>query len=258
MMKKYVIFQIVILFFSSAIVLAQDRNCNSLILAGRYIGIVPCFNCPGISTVLIINEDGCYKLAETYLGENKKTFYSSGKFIFDVEKKGGIYITLLMQQGEKRSYQICDGSLVQINMTEKVDGIEYRLFRQDEFNGDGKQLYVNPESVIHISGKGTDIIQFKSLVNFYRIVQYEYKSLTAIVEIDCRKRTVVFSEVTFFDQHDADGEKLTLSCSRDGARELSKNIDDVFMQAAKRYCPAKKAGSKPLSSKQVTQTEKCL
>lgn len=258
MRKKYIIFQIVILFLSSAIVLAQDRNCNSLILTGCYTGIVPCFNCPGISTTLIINEDGFYKLSETYLGENKKTFYSSGKFIFDVEKKGGMYINLLMPQGEKRSYQICDGSLVQINMTGKAAGIEYRLLRQDEFNGHSKQLYVNPESVIHISGKGTDIIQFKSLVNFYRIVQYGYKSLTAIVEIDCRKKTVAFSEVVFFDQHDAEGEKLTLSCSREGVRELSKNIEDVFMQAAKRYCPAKKAGSKPLSSKQVTQMEKHL
>lgn len=241
-MKKngYVaIFLVTVLFLFSGMAYAQDIHGTRDLVdwKGRYIGTLPCASCPGIVTTLTVNEAGFYTLTETYLGKKGGTFHSSGKFIFDVEKKSGMYITLLMSQKKRRSYQICEGSLVQTYMDGRPAGDEYRLRRQDEFNGNGEQLYVNPESVTPISGKGTDLVQFDALLNFEHRMQGGHKSLTATVEIDCRRQTVDFPVIAYFARHDAEGKKLTSSDSNGGnAQPLSKETEDVFVQAAKAYC----------------------
>ena len=140
-------------------------------------------------------------------------------------------ITLLPSTKEdKRSYLVSKGSIIQTYDGEPARD-EYRLHRQDEFNGNGEQLYVNSESVTPISGKGTDIVQFDALLNFEHRMQGGHKSLMATVQID-------FPVIAYFTQHDAAGKELTSSDSNGGnAHPLSKDIDDVFVQAAKAYCP---------------------
>lgn len=239
-MKKnwYVAISLVtVLFLFSGMVCAQDIHGTreSVDWEGRYIGTLPCASCPGIVTTLTVNEAGFYTLTETYLGKKGKTFHSSGKFRWD---KAGICITLLTSTKEdKRSYQVGEGSMIQTYMDGRPAGDEYRLRRQDEFNGNGEQLYVNPESVTPISGKGTDLVQFDALLNFEHRMQGGHKSLTATVEINCRRKTVDFPVIAYFARHDAEGKKLTSSDSNGGnAQPLSKETEDVFVQAAKAYC----------------------
>lgn len=239
-MKKFfniTIFFGTIFFLFSGMVYTQEIHGirESMDWEGRYMGTLPCASCPGIVTILTLNEGGSYTLTETYLGNKGGTFHSNGKFIWD---KAGMCITLLPSTKEdKRSYLVSKGSIIQTYDGEPARD-EYRLHRQDEFNGNGEQLYVNSESVTPISGKGTDIVQFDALLNFEHRMQGGHKSLTATVQIDCRRRTVDFPVIAYFTQHDAAGKELTSSDSNGGnAHPLSKDTDDVFVQAAKAYCP---------------------
>lgn len=56
---------------------------NSLDWNGAYQGVLPCADCPGIKTVLILNLDKTYSLEETYLERQVKPFVAKGTFQFD-------------------------------------------------------------------------------------------------------------------------------------------------------------------------------
>lgn len=221
-------------FLFPVFVSAQDmhQTRSALDWEGRYIGTLPCASCPGIVTSLTITEAGFYTLTETYLGEKGQTFHSKGTFVWN--KTGN---RIILKGKDKRSYQIGEGFMRQTGTDGKPAGNEYLLRRQDEFNGNGEQLYVNPESLNAHSGKGTDRVRFDALLNFEHRMQGGHKSLTATVEIDCRGRTVDLPVIAYFSQHDAKGEKLA-SNNKNAGNELplSENTDDVFVQAAKAYC----------------------
>lgn len=217
-----------------AFVSAQDMHGtrDAVDWEGRYTGTLPCASCPGIVTTLTINEAGFYTLKETYLGKKGQTFHSKGKFVWD---KAGTRITL--KEKDKRSYQVGEGFMRQTYADGKPAGADYLLRRQDEFSGDGQQMYVNPESIEHISGKGTELVRFDALLNFEHRMQGGHKSLTASVEIDCRGRTVDLPVIAYFAQHDAEGKKLDSSNDNAGNKlHLSEESEDVFAQAAKAYC----------------------
>ena len=56
---------------------------NSLDWSGIYSGVLPCADCEGIETELIINEDGTYSLATSYMGEkNPATETIKGNFVW--------------------------------------------------------------------------------------------------------------------------------------------------------------------------------
>ena len=77
-----------------------DNSQNALDWAGTYKGILPCADCEGIETKIILNENATYQKTEKYLGENENIFQEEGNFEWNAE---GSAITLVYQE-DKRQY----------------------------------------------------------------------------------------------------------------------------------------------------------
>jgi len=76
----------------------EEHNAElSLDIAGVYEGILPCADCEGIRTELVLNENGNYLMKMTYLGRNT-TFEENGKW--EVKKNT---LTLFDAQSETSS-----------------------------------------------------------------------------------------------------------------------------------------------------------
>ncbi|MGF1724420.1 copper resistance protein NlpE [Photobacterium nomapromontoriensis] len=58
---------------------------NALDWYGTYTGILPCADCEGIKTELVVNKDGTYTLTEMYLGKENATFEHEGAFNWNAE-----------------------------------------------------------------------------------------------------------------------------------------------------------------------------
>ena len=53
---------------------------NSLDWAGTYRGVMPCADCNGIATLIVLNQDNTYQLKSKYLGKSGETTEKSAKF----------------------------------------------------------------------------------------------------------------------------------------------------------------------------------
>lgn len=59
----------------------SEHNARiSLDWAGTYQGMLPCADCEGISTTVVLSGDGSYQLSRVYIGKSDQQFNSSGKF----------------------------------------------------------------------------------------------------------------------------------------------------------------------------------
>ncbi len=58
---------------------STHNSRNSVDWAGSYEGTIPCADCPGIKTHIILNEDGTFKISSEYL-ERETTFADEGTF----------------------------------------------------------------------------------------------------------------------------------------------------------------------------------
>jgi uncharacterized lipoprotein NlpE involved in copper resistance len=68
----------------------------------KYGGTLPCTDCPGIETTLVLIGDGTYLLSETYLEQGIEPFGATGRFTWNTS---GTVITL-DAEGGGRSYQV--------------------------------------------------------------------------------------------------------------------------------------------------------
>ncbi|MDM1072665.1 copper resistance protein NlpE N-terminal domain-containing protein [Empedobacter brevis] len=59
--------------------LIGDTSRTSLDWDGTYEGVLPCADCEGIKTILVLGEDGTYNLTQEYLNKNLK-LEDKGKF----------------------------------------------------------------------------------------------------------------------------------------------------------------------------------
>ncbi|WP_027125584.1 copper resistance protein NlpE [Gelidibacter mesophilus] len=60
-----------------------DNSRTSLDWDGTYEGEVPCADCEGIKTIVIINSDKTYTIQETYLGKETTPIETKGTFEWD-------------------------------------------------------------------------------------------------------------------------------------------------------------------------------
>lgn len=105
---------------SSAEIDSAHNAQNSLDWAGDYQGILPCADCEGIKTLLVLNADSTYHLTETYLGKgDNNPFNSKGQFSFD---NSGSVITL-DKNGDQRKYFIAENRLYALDQDgKKIEG----------------------------------------------------------------------------------------------------------------------------------------
>jgi uncharacterized lipoprotein NlpE involved in copper resistance len=91
---------------------------NSLDWQGTYEGTVPCADCPGIKTTVVLDDDGTFKYSAEYL-ERDVVAVDSGSFMWH---NNGSTVHLLGQDIDLK-YQVGENRLFQLDMNgEKITG----------------------------------------------------------------------------------------------------------------------------------------
>ncbi|WP_165697994.1 copper resistance protein NlpE [Flavobacterium nackdongense] len=92
----------------------SDNSQNSLDWAGSYKGVIPCADCEGIETELILNPDLSYVMKTKYMGKGDgKIFEENGSFVWD---SSGGWISLQARKGGPSHYKVGENQLIQLDM----------------------------------------------------------------------------------------------------------------------------------------------
>lgn len=88
---------------------------NALDWAGVYRGVIPCADCEGIDTEIVLNDDMTYEKRSKYLGKSDHEFVSKGSFSWD---EAGLVITLEGVDGRLQSnrYHVGENKLFKLDM----------------------------------------------------------------------------------------------------------------------------------------------
>lgn len=104
---------------------------NALDWAGVYEGVLPCADCEGIQTRLMLIKDGNYQLSETYLGEDSRAFQSKGQFEW---LEDGLRIRLKGRTSAPGYYQVGENQLFHLDQQgQRISGelaAQYRLTKR--------------------------------------------------------------------------------------------------------------------------------
>lgn len=100
---------------------------NALDWDGNYKGIVPCADCEGIETTLVLGKELTYTLKTKYLGKSDaKVFEEKGKFSWD---KSGQIITLNGIKDAPNKYFVGENKIIQLDMNgKKITGEQADLY----------------------------------------------------------------------------------------------------------------------------------
>jgi len=89
----------------------SHNSRNSLDWAGTYEGVLPCADCPGIKTRLVLHNDGRFELSTQYLDRQVAPQTASGRFSWN---SAGSSITL-DAAGWGQQFRVGEGRLLQLN-----------------------------------------------------------------------------------------------------------------------------------------------
>jgi len=89
------------------------NSANSLDFAGTYTGILPCADCEGIKTEIILNKDLTYEIRKSFLGKDEKIFEITGSFAWNAE---GNTIILSGIKDAPNQYFVSEDKLIQLDM----------------------------------------------------------------------------------------------------------------------------------------------
>ncbi len=87
-----------------------DNSRNALDWAGTYRGTLPCADCEGIDTEIILSKEDRYVRNVLYLVEEQEVLTDSGTFTWD---ETGNKITL---SGDEHSFQVGEGRLFYLDL----------------------------------------------------------------------------------------------------------------------------------------------
>lgn len=92
-----------------------DNSQNSLDWDGIYSGVVPCADCEGIQTTIILKRDNTYEMRTKYLGKDNNEILQKDKFEWN---KAGNEITLfgIEENSAPSKYLVGENKLVQLDM----------------------------------------------------------------------------------------------------------------------------------------------
>ena len=113
-----------------------DNSMTSIDWAGIYQGVLPCADCEGIKTQIVLNKDLSYALETSYIGKNEKVFKTQGTFKWD---ENGSKITL--DNENKQIYQVGENRIFHLDK----DG--------NRITGDLADKYIMEKENIELTGK---------------------------------------------------------------------------------------------------------
>lgn len=82
---------------------------NSLDWAGAYRGVLPCADCEGVETVVVLATDGTYRTQSKYLGKSDEVFSEQGGFTWN--GKGN---TITLAGSEPVQYFVGENRLIRL------------------------------------------------------------------------------------------------------------------------------------------------
>jgi heat shock protein HslJ len=96
-----------------------DTSQNSLDWDGIYSNVIPCADCEGIQTTIVLNKDMTYKRISRYINKDLNFFTEEGSFFWDKE---GRTITLEGVNKEEAPYKylVGENKLIQYDMDGKA------------------------------------------------------------------------------------------------------------------------------------------
>ncbi|MFD0700017.1 copper resistance protein NlpE [Myroides pelagicus] len=113
------------------IVIDDHTSENALDWAGTYQGVLPCADCPGIETTIVLNQDGTFSKVTVYQEKADAKFEDKGAFTWN--DKGSI-VVLKTETGETSQYQVAEGSILALdtagNVIEGELAENYRLAKK--------------------------------------------------------------------------------------------------------------------------------
>jgi len=122
---------------ASSTVSDEHNSQNSLDYLGMYKGVLPCADCNGISTNIILNKDLSYEIITVYLGKREKIHREKGTFTWN---KDGNTIILNEIKNAPNQYFVGENTLIQLDMEGKrITGElanKYVLVKLPSFDGD--------------------------------------------------------------------------------------------------------------------------
>lgn len=89
-----------------------DNSLTSVHWAGSYSGIVPCADCEGIATTVVLHPDMSYSMRMQYLGKSETLFNQEGTFTWNPE---GSIITLQGIKEGPKYYKVGENQLIQLD-----------------------------------------------------------------------------------------------------------------------------------------------
>jgi len=93
---------------------------NSLDWAGTYRGTLPCADCEGIKTELILNQDYSYTFKTSYIGKVDQPSVETGTFAWN---EAGNTITLSGAKNRPSQYFVAENKVIQLDMDgNKISG----------------------------------------------------------------------------------------------------------------------------------------
>jgi len=97
--------------------LSNSHNIkNSLDYVGIYKGILPCADCEGLETEIVINENATFSIKTKYLGKGNKIFIQKGNFSWN---KNGNTIILNNVENMSNQYFVGENTLTQLDLSGK-------------------------------------------------------------------------------------------------------------------------------------------
>ena len=99
---------------------AAHDSARALDWAGRYQGTLPCADCEGIDTLLVLRDDLGYRLEQRYLGRDGGPVVREGRFRWGED---GNTIQLEDLPGAPGRYQVMEGKVVHLDAQgERITG----------------------------------------------------------------------------------------------------------------------------------------
>ncbi|MBK8944799.1 MAG: copper resistance protein NlpE N-terminal domain-containing protein [Ignavibacteriae bacterium] len=93
----------------------SDNSKTSIDLIGKYVGVLPCADCEGIKTEIILSENLTYEMNQVYLSKDEKVFTSKGSFNWS---DGGSIIILENQDPnlESNKFLVGENKIVKLDI----------------------------------------------------------------------------------------------------------------------------------------------
>lgn len=105
---------------SNSVTNDQHNSSNSLGWNGIYKGVLPCADCEGIETEIILNPDSTFLMRTKYLGKAENAFEEKGDFSWGAS---GNTIVLARLQNKPNQYFVEENKIIQLDLSgNKITG----------------------------------------------------------------------------------------------------------------------------------------